>query len=250
MARQRKPGKPRMILKRVKRGPASGYTNASEKRLQRAIKEESGVVNMAQIEKIVQERYPVTGQETEEEQSLCSVRRWVARTALLQGHGGFMDWLDQQAAYFPIPVVELDRYPADLRNMLRLSPAEPSQCYFNCQKLVFSQRGDRYRYYEGWICNLPLPIQHAWIVGEDGTAYDPTWIANRDSGRSTIVKPYRLYGVPIAKRILRQLVVTTRLHKDFVYDYWVDRAGLDSLLPPIEEGTEDSEGVDDAGESS
>jgi hypothetical protein len=64
----------------------------------------------------------------------------------------------------------------------------PRQCFSNAKNLLITQLkkgNDRLRYAEGYACSgslgIPLPIQHAWLVDEDGSVVDSTWSYSEQS---------------------------------------------------------------------
>lgn len=55
---------------------------------------------------------------------------------------------------------------------------EPNQCFANCQQYVACEgfmKGCKLRYCEGWVdTGGPFLLYHAWLVDDEGNAYDPT----------------------------------------------------------------------------
>ena len=53
---------------------------------------------------------------------------------------------------------------------------KPGGCFESCAKFVLRQKGDEFRYVEGFAMrpSLGIPVPHAWLT-RDGKAFDITW---------------------------------------------------------------------------
>jgi hypothetical protein len=78
---------------------------------------------------------------------------------------------------------------------------EPKQCYMNAAKMALDD--DVLSYVEGYaiVSPVPIPVAHAWCVGEDGLVVDPTW----DEGVLPGAREY--FGVTIRRDYLAATLV-------------------------------------------
>lgn len=78
----------------------------------------------------------------------------------------------------------------------------PRQCYMNAGELALSEfRGLRYA--EGYACcTVPVPVHHAWLVDDQGRAFDPTW---------GYVPEARYFGVVFRPDALADFISTSRV---------------------------------------
>ncbi|NIS95434.1 MAG: hypothetical protein GTN97_05905 [Nitrosopumilaceae archaeon] len=81
----------------------------------------------------------------------------------------------------------------DLKKSEEVSVKTDSQikmCYHNCWKALLDYR--KFRYFEGfvWSKELPLPLEHSWLVDTKGRVIDPTLIINAQETARQMKKKY------------------------------------------------------------
>lgn len=54
----------------------------------------------------------------------------------------------------------------------------PRHCYWNCLKI--SKARPDLRYFEGFANHYMFPVEHSWLVRDDGVVIDPTWVSLED----------------------------------------------------------------------
>lgn len=77
----------------------------------------------------------------------------------------------------------------------------PKECFKNATHVMLN-RTDLF-YVEGYAMNvvdLPIPIEHAWLVDGDGTVIDPTWPHAGD---------HVYYGVAFKRDVVEQAMIAT-----------------------------------------
>lgn len=104
---------------------------------------------------------------------------------------------------------------------------ELGACYENSVLALLELGNEHLFYCEGWACSpkLPLPIQHAWLVDDQGHAYDPTW----ETGGT-------YYGVPVKLSYVKRTILDTGYYGILVNDWRSDcvivREGIPSRMIP------------------
>jgi hypothetical protein len=60
-----------------------------------------------------------------------------------------------------------------------LAHGKPKSCFLNATAIVLVR--DDVAYVEGYALdpNIPIPLQHAWLVDSNGRVIDPTWADNK-----------------------------------------------------------------------
>lgn len=83
-----------------------------------------------------------------------------------------------------------------------MAEGAPRQCYKNAAELALAEfKGLRYA--EGYACStVPVPVHHAWLVDEQGHAYDPTW---------GYVPQARYFGVVFRTDALAEFISSSRV---------------------------------------
>ena len=54
----------------------------------------------------------------------------------------------------------------------RLHRAKPKRCFDNAFRIALKNAS--LKYCEGFACSI-IPVEHAWLVDQDGSVIDPTW---------------------------------------------------------------------------
>ena len=62
---------------------------------------------------------------------------------------------------------------AESLKLSRKYRCEIKNCYSNCLRIATRDSG--YQYVEGYGMSV-IPIEHAWLVNENGEVIDPTWV--------------------------------------------------------------------------
>lgn len=98
---------------------------------------------------------------------------------------------------------------------------EPKECYRNCAAAAALSEG--YYYTEGyWIpSHIPIPIEHAWLVSNNGKAIDPT-----DPGEGGIY-----FGVPLERSWLIEAISSRRSYPLILRGHFDDNHFLRHGLP-------------------
>lgn len=79
---------------------------------------------------------------------------------------------------------------------------EAKMCFSNAGSRVIED--DKLTYVEGFATSFGVPIEHAWMVDEDGIVIDPTWwLSERDT------EPHEYYGVAFSTEYLKERILET-----------------------------------------
>lgn len=74
-------------------------------------------------------------------------------------------------------------------------PGEPKMCYANSARRVVYDDAPAWRYVEGYVTCFGFPIEHAFLIDENGVVVEPTIRPARGEA-----EPMRYYGVVVAPR--------------------------------------------------
>ena len=97
------------------------------------------------------------------------------------------------------------KYGRDFRALVNTPPwlqiGEPHQCFSNAAAQAIA-REDVF-YAEGYALEpeLPIPIQHAWLVNSEGWVIDPTW---------KTTKGHMYFGMVFSRRFVTKMLGQTR----------------------------------------
>ena len=117
--------------------------------------------------------------------------------------------------------------------------ARVKECYHNTWLAVL---GTNLRYFEGfvWSKEVPIPLEHSWLVKPDGKVVDPTLgisseETNRQMKRKWIAKDYSLettrenrleneyVGVHIPTEILNKFVMKNKKTGGFLFEFFLSQ---------------------------
>lgn len=115
--------------------------------------------------------------------------------------------------------------------------ARVKECYHNTWLAVLRTN---LRYFEGfvWSKEVPIPLEHSWLIKPDGKVVDPTLgisteETNRQMKRKWIAKDYKLQtqrenrleneyvGVHIPTEILNKFVFKNKRTGGFLFDFFL-----------------------------
>jgi len=70
------------------------------------------------------------------------------------------------------------------------------QCYYNCWRALSC--GD-YRYFEGYVTSkdVPIPLEHAWLINKKNEVIDPTLIINVTKIKNRLGDEYLGLEIPV-----------------------------------------------------
>lgn len=108
-----------------------------------------------------------------------AVDRDVAQRMAIEHFIGLLAGMDAQAPFGRF-MLDHGAYHEAAQKPSRLKSLMPTRCYSNAQSAVVKAvtAGRKpLTYAEGYACprTLPYPIQHAWLVDDEGRVVDQTW---------------------------------------------------------------------------
>jgi len=141
----------------------------------------------------------------------------------------FRTWFIENSNHFHQVDVEKSMQLAKENNAL------VKQCYRNCWNIALGNRG--YEYYEGfvWSEDIPIPIEHTWLV-KDGKVIDPTLIIDNKTAEKQLRsdKEYRHLvtdkGFKIRESRIGDEYMGVNIPIDFVNSLLINRKKFDPNL--------------------
>jgi|WetSurSiteA1Bulk_404760.scaffolds.fasta_scaffold69098_2 hypothetical protein len=105
----------------------------------------------------------------------------------------------------------------DLR---RKHKCQVKQCYANCQTIAVYDR--RWTYFEGSALSegLPIPVDHAWLVGRSNQLVDPTWFRKKNP-----ITGIEYFGLSIPPDFIIKRWMETGYYEPMLHHYVADRMG-------------------------
>ena len=79
---------------------------------------------------------------------------------------------------------------------------EAKQCYGNCQGIALYRKD--LTYYDGY-CMSVIPLEHAWLVNEDGEIVDPT-LGIPFRGKDMLPEKADYIGLPIPRAYIQKII--------------------------------------------
>lgn len=112
--------------------------------------------------------------------------------------------------------------------------ARVKECYHNTWLAVL---GTNLRYFEGfvWSKEVPIPLEHSWLVKPDGKVVDPTLGISTEETNRQMKRKYRLettkenrleneyVGVHISTEILNKFVMKNKKTGGFLFDFFLSQ---------------------------
>lgn len=108
---------------------------------------------------------------------------------------------------------EYFRDDSNLSNELLGLRGEKKLCFKNCTDLAFKY--SQLTYVEGYAyASMPIPINHAWLITNDGQVVDPTW----DVGSNYFGIPFKTVDLAKALQITKSYGIINQLwlHKELI----------------------------------
>jgi len=113
--------------------------------------------------------------------------------------------------------------------------AKVKECYHNTWLAVL---GTNLRYFEGfvWSKEVPIPLEHSWLVKPDGKVVDPTLGISTEETNRQMKKQYRIestrenrleneyVGVYIPTQILNKFVMKNKRTGGFLFEFYQSQA--------------------------
>lgn len=117
-------------------------------------------------------------------------------------YNGFDDVLSKHGVEFKPPqsVEENSRLMAEYG----IQAGEPKECYEAAGRCFLWDRGgsSSLTYVEGYATSI-IPVQHAWVVTEDGQVIDPAWNGQEIEGVGSLTPGTSYFGVPLSTEFVR-----------------------------------------------
>ena len=134
---------------------------------------------------------------------------------------------------------EVDKYLT--QKVIKIINAKIKECYHNTWKAVTDLTlRSNLRYFEGfvWSKEVPIPLEHSWLVKPDGKVVDPTLGISTEDANKQMKRKYRLettrenrleneyLGVHIPTNILNKFVIKAKQTGGFLEDYFLQKQEL------------------------
>ena len=91
--------------------------------------------------------------------------------------------------------------------------AEVKECYANTWKASWNRK---YKYFEGfvWSKDIPIPLEHSWLVSKDNKVIDPTLIIDVKTAKKQLNRKYKGYNWTPSERKLGDEYVGVHIPTD------------------------------------
>jgi len=139
--------------------------------------------------------------------------------------------------------------------VIKIINARVKECYHNTWKAVTEPTlRSNLRYFEGfvWSKEVPIPLEHSWLVKRDGKVVDPTLgisteDTNKQLNKKWIAKDYRLettrenrleneyVGVHIPTEILNKFVIKAEQTGGFLFEFFLSLDKKERIKKELEQ---------------